>query len=216
VIEALHHSPIPHEPGYDGPQVHTRQPGYDGRLLRGERTRHRIAEALIELVEEGDPKPTAKLIAAKADVSLRLVFHHFDDVDAIFREGSLIQIARHWQKVVTISPTGGVQSRIEDTVRQRRQLFEAISPVRRAAVARAVEDTVIAELLVTSYRRLRRELASTFEPELTAAGDDAAILLEALGSASSWDAWNMLRVIGGKSAAATAGIVRHTLTALLR
>lgn len=215
MTEALYESPTPYEPGYNGPSDHLDQPGSDGRLLRGERTKHRIAEALIELIEGGDPRPTAKRIAARADVSLRLVFHHFEDVEAVFHEAALIQIARHW-KIETISPSGGVQARIDSTIRQRRRLFEAISPVRRAAMARAVEDKTIADLLVTGYRRLGKELAITFEPELTAAGDKAPVLLDAMGSATSWDTWNALRVSGGKSAAATAGVVRHTLTALLR
>lgn len=216
MTEALYESPAPHEPGYHGPSDHLDQPGFDGRLLRGERTKHRIAEALIELIEDGDPRPTAKLIAARADVSLRLVFHHFEDVEAVFREAALIQIARHWRKVETISPSGGLQARIDSTIRQRRQLFEAISPVRRAAVARAVEDRAIADLLITGYLRLGRELAITFEPELTAAGNDAPVILDGMRSATSWDSWNALRVYGGKSAAATAGVVRHMMNALLR
>ncbi len=63
----------------------------DGRIARGERTRRKVAEALISLLEEGDTQPTAKLIAQRADVSLRLVFHHFEDMDALYRAVMILQ-----------------------------------------------------------------------------------------------------------------------------
>src|SRR6202040_367201 len=58
----------------------------DGRVARGERTRRSLAEAMISLLEEGDAQPTARRIAERAGVSLRLVFHHFDDLEAIYSE----------------------------------------------------------------------------------------------------------------------------------
>ena len=58
----------------------------DGRLARSARTRHAVVDALLDLLGEGDLRPTAARIAERAGVSLRLVFHHFDDVDAIYNE----------------------------------------------------------------------------------------------------------------------------------
>ena len=58
----------------------------DGRLARSARTRHAVVDALLDLLNEGDLRPTAARIAERAGVSLRLVFHHFDDLDAIYSE----------------------------------------------------------------------------------------------------------------------------------
>jgi AcrR family transcriptional regulator len=206
----------PFGPGFDSTlEAHERDPDYDGRLLRGERTRRHIAQAMIDLIEEGDPRPTARLIAERAGVSLRLVFHHFDDVEAIFQEGAIVQAQRHWRRVVTIPSTGPVVERIEAVCRQRRQLYVSISPVRRAVVARAAESTSIQQVLAVARRRLREELAITFEPELTRAGAGGPVLLDAIELATSWESWDGQRTAAHRSAAASQRVMRFTLTALL-
>ena len=62
------------------------QTATDGRVLRGERNRSAIVEALLALLEEGGAKPSAKEIAERAGVSLRSVFQHFDDMEALYAE----------------------------------------------------------------------------------------------------------------------------------
>ena len=43
----------------------------DGRLGRGTRARTAVVDALLDLIEEGDLRPTAPRIAERAGVSLR-------------------------------------------------------------------------------------------------------------------------------------------------
>ncbi len=196
-------------------EAHEHDPDYDGRLLRGERTRRHIALAMIDLIEEGNSRPTARLIAERAGVSLRLVFHHFDDVEEIFQEGAVVQAQRYWRRVVSIPPTGPLAQRIDAVCRQRRQLYVSISPVRRAAESRAAESQSIQRILAIARRRLREELATTFGPELTAAGAEAPMLLDALDLTTSWEAWDGQQSGGHRSAAAAQRVVNYTLTALL-
>ena len=56
----------------------------DGRTARSQRTRSAIVAACIELVEEGDLRPTAPRVAERAGVSVRSVFQHFDDLEGLF------------------------------------------------------------------------------------------------------------------------------------
>lgn len=205
----------PFDGGYADPNLHDNVPGYDGRLLRGERTKRHIAEAMIDLIEEGNPKPTARLIAERAGVSLRLVFHHFEDIEAVFQVAAKIQGRRHWKKVVTIPSSGPATKRIEAVARQRRQLYVAITPVRQVVALWVTDHQNIQTLLADGRRHLRIELSTTFEPELTAAGDEAAILLDSVELASSWESWNSLREQGNRSAAAAQRTMEYTLTALL-
>ena len=58
----------------------------DGRRLRSERNRQQIVEAMIELIEAGNPAPSAARVAEEAEVSLRTVFRHFEDMDTLYRE----------------------------------------------------------------------------------------------------------------------------------
>jgi len=108
----------------------------DGRVARGERTRRGLAEALISLVEEGDAQPTARRIAARAGVSLRIVFHHFDDLESILGEAVRIQEQRHWHHIRPVESTLPLDERVARVVRQRDAVFRATAPVRRSAEPR--------------------------------------------------------------------------------
>ena len=55
----------------------------DGRSLRAERNRHLVAEALLQLLEEGEAQPTAQMIAKKSGVSTSTIFRLYDDLEAI-------------------------------------------------------------------------------------------------------------------------------------
>ena len=62
---------------------HTREadeaPPRDGRAARALRTRQAVADALLRLLEEGELRPTSRMIAEKAGVSERTIFQHFED-----------------------------------------------------------------------------------------------------------------------------------------
>src|SRR5690606_27488921 len=60
----------------------------DGRLTRAARTRASVVEALLTLNDEGNLRPTARDIATKAGVSLRSLYVHFDDLEALFLAAS--------------------------------------------------------------------------------------------------------------------------------
>ena len=59
-------------------------PPLDGRVLRGEKSRESIVDALFELVGEGVLAPTAQQVAERAGVGLRSVFRHFSDMERLF------------------------------------------------------------------------------------------------------------------------------------
>ena len=56
----------------------------DGRVLRGARTRSGIVQALLDLLNDGVLAPTAAQIADRAGVSVRSVFQHFADMEALY------------------------------------------------------------------------------------------------------------------------------------
>jgi len=196
------------------PVDHSGQAHYDGRLLKGERTRRAIAAAMIGLIDEGNPSPTTRMIAERAGVSLRLVFHHFPHVDAMFVEAADIQLNRHWSRMSPIASSLPLAERIDRTCRQRRRLFAAITPVRQAAFSRVAENPTIKQGLAASRTWLRGRLASTFEPEILRADDGGEQLLDALELAAGWEAWSTLRD-GSRTLAATEQVMAFALTRLL-
>ena len=66
------------------------------------------------------------------------------------------------------SPDGDLGARVNDTVRERAQLYEAIAPVRRAAGLAAGRSPTLARQLEAASRMLRSQLRHTFSSELNA------------------------------------------------
>ena len=91
----------------------------DGRVARGLRTRRNVAEALIELLREGDQEPTARAVAQRAGVSLRLVFHHFTEMDDLYHYVAALQLRRQWSDMPRISSKLALPTRIERTIAHR-------------------------------------------------------------------------------------------------
>ena len=58
----------------------------DGRVQRSIRSRQRILDALVELVEEGELQPTGQQVADRAGVGERTVFRHFEDMETLHAE----------------------------------------------------------------------------------------------------------------------------------
>lgn len=182
---------------------------------RGERTRHRVAAALIELLTEGDPAPTAKGVAGRAGVSVRLVFHHFEDMEALYRMVLKIQTERHWDTVRPVDPALSLDERIDRSVQQRAKLFDAVGAVRRTAVSIAARRDDIASLLAANDRQLRQWLESTFATELHAARAGKRDLLDAIDAAASFEVWDRLRRHQRLSASAARRVMGQALYAIV-
>ena len=174
----------------------------DGRVARGERTRQALAEAMITLLEEGDPRPTARRIAERAGVSLRIVFHHFEDLESLLRAAVEIQRTRHWRRLETVDTRLPLPARIDAVTRQRASVFEAVSPVRRAAQQMEASSPTVAAQLTRLRGVLRSQLDAAFSTELARLpGPEARQALDSLDVSLSWETWAQLRALGRTPAA---------------
>ena len=189
----------------------------DGRLARSQRTREAVVDALLELLNEGDLQPTAQRIAQRANVSLRLVFHHFEDLETIYAEVQRRQIERTAPMLhPAISPTAPLNKRITEMVAQRTRILEFISPVRRHAVLRAPFAPTIANLLAGAREMARDQIAEVFERELIAMpAAERRDVLNALAVAMSWESWEFMRRQQGQSEADARRVMERTIRALL-
>jgi AcrR family transcriptional regulator len=191
----------------------------DGRTERGIRARKSIAEALISILEDGVTRPTARQVAERAGVSLRLVFHHFEDMESLLEAAVDIQVERHWRKLETIDLDRTLSERVRATVAQRAQLFEAIAPVRRAAAQASDSSPTLARRLELARRILRSQLREAFSAELS--NQDPVCswserdALDALEVATSFETWDQLRRQSGRSAATARQVVEHLVLGAL-
>jgi TetR/AcrR family transcriptional regulator, regulator of autoinduction and epiphytic fitness len=189
----------------------------DGRVARGERTRRTLAEAMISLVEDGDARPTARRIAERAGVSLRLVFHHFDDLESIMTAAVEIQEQRHWRHIQPVVPTLPLPERVARVIRQRVAVFHAVAPVRRSADLFKDRSPVVAAELNRGRQWLRSQLEATFAPELALRRPaEAQVVLDSLEVATSWETWEQLQRLGRTPSACRRTMEALTLAVLCR
>lgn len=166
----------------------------DGRVLRGRRTREAVVEAFLSLIEEGDPQPSARTISQRAGVSLRSVFQHFSDLEALYLHAGkreLHKLGPYLQPVDTELP---FPERLDAFVAQRAMALEAMAPVARAARLREPFSEQLRANRDALKHRFRRSCEITFAPELAAM--DARrreATLQALGAAASFSSWYALR-----------------------
>jgi TetR/AcrR family transcriptional regulator, regulator of autoinduction and epiphytic fitness len=192
------------------------EPKVDGRRLRAERTRVAIVDGLLELIEAGNLRPTAPQIAEQAKVSLRTVFQHFAEVEALFAAVSERQIASVVDAIAPVDTALPLPERLDAFLRQRCDILERVTPIARAAQLQ--EPT--SELVRTEADRLRRlghlEVTEAFAPELGALDGDARDLLcAALAAIATWRTWETLRTEQGLDVERAQQVMRYTADAVL-
>src|SRR5271156_2333095 len=188
----------------------------DGRLARSARTRHAVVDALLDLLNEGDLRPTAARIAERAGVSLRLVFHHFDDLEAIYSELADRQAERVKPLTKPIDVALPFSRRVELFSTQRGRMLETLSPVRRSAVLMEPFRPALAKRLKHARDLMRAAAIGAFAPELSKLGaDEKRATTAALDVSTSWVAWEQLRKHQGLSEAEARDAMATTIRALL-
>ena len=187
----------------------------DGRTARAVKTRRAIVDALLELIEEGDLQPTATRIAARAGTSLRLIFHHFGDLESLFRAAAIRQSERLAAFAEPIDPDLPLEDRIATLVERRGAMLEWITPVRRAEMLQEPYSEELRAARADLVGRGDREVSVVFDPELAAMDPAVRVVTEpALQAALGWGLWNDLREAGHAPAQATA-IVDRLVRSLL-
>lgn len=172
------------------------QAAEDGRTLRSARTRQLVVESFLDLLEEGEPQPTAQQVSDRSGVSMRSIFRLFDDVEALHTAAIATQIERVVPLLVTLDGRGSLERRVRSVVDSRARLFEAISPVRRMAVRLAPTSRPIRTDLGLANEFLRAQIAAAFETELSAmAAGRRRDTLEMLDTVTSWETWERLRTV---------------------
>ena len=186
-------------------------PNSDGRLNRIVVTRQKIVTALTALIYEGSLSPTAEQVAQRADVGLRTVFRHFDDMDSLYREINSNLEAQ-------LLPMQGVrlvgeawQERMMHFVQIRSELYDRIAAMHLAGQVHRHASAYVNENVVRAVK-LQREQLSRILPDSICQN---VAVFEALDLLISMESWIRLRRDQGLSSTQALDVVRLGLTALL-
>jgi AcrR family transcriptional regulator len=184
----------------------------DGRVKRSERSREAIVGAVLELVGEGDPRPTAERVAERAGVGIRTVFRHYSDMESLYA-AMTERLREKFMPLLGREPlSGSLAARVEDFVDTRAELFENLMPFARSSSLLRWRSEFLEADHVAGARELRTHLLAFF-PELRDSDPGA---LEAADFITSIEAWDRLRGDQRLSRARAASVQRLALQALFK
>lgn len=188
----------------------------DGRAARTRRTREAVVDALLALLEEGDPAPTAQRVAQRAGVALRTVYVQFSDMETLWAAAGRRELARIGSLSEPVSLDLDLADRIEGFSRSRSRTLEALLPVMRATRPREPSSPQLMRNRALFIAAGDGEVARVFAPELDHVSPAArASVLDALYLVSSAPAWESLRHDRRLSVDEARAAVRDALMALL-
>lgn len=187
----------------------------DGRSARALRTKEAIVDALLALIDDGELKPPAPRIAERAGVSLRSIYQHFEDLEALFAAAHRRYTERLLAVAREVPDTGPLSERLDAFVDQRAVIMETVTPARRASLLQEPFSQQLREGRDRIYELATAEVGRVFHHELHEVDEAARVdLIAAMSMASSWEAWEHLR-LGGLDVDGARRVMRMTLAALL-
>jgi len=183
----------------------------DGRRQRSERSRSQIIDAMFSLIREGDMSPSAARVAERAEVGLRTVFRHFEDMDSLFVEMAERISSEIMPKVLAPFEARDWRGRFMEHVERRIEIYEYIMPVRVSANLRRFQS----RFLMEEYRRNllieRASLSALLPEEITS----DPVLFAAIETTVSFQTWRRLRQDSGLSPEDAAAVVRLMMERLV-
>ncbi len=186
-------------------------PVEDGRRRRGEDNRAKIIAAMLELIYSGEVAPGAELVAQRADVGLRTVFRHFQDMESLYREMSVV-IARGLQiGAETPFRSSDWRERVVELIERRSWAFEKVGPFLRASAAFRHRS----KFLDADYANFARALRLILKRQVPADVARDQLKMEALDLLLSFETWSRLRREQGLSSRRARQVLEATVRRLV-
>lgn len=195
-------------------EVTTTEPEVDGRVLRGQRNREAIVDALLELYGQGQIRPTAAMVADKAGLSTRSVYHHFDDMKSLILEVSA-RNATKWQQATSPPPADApLADRIAGFAQHRFTRWTISAPVVRAGLLAEQRSKTVSRIMKNGRIDDIEQIRLTFA-DVMADAADADQLAAALDVAYDFHTWDRLHSWSGLDEAATVTVMVQMATAVI-
>ncbi len=171
----------------------------DGRTIKGlrirQQVRERILAAYVDLIRAGVPMPTAREIAERAGLSLRVIFKHFPDLRAL-RLASFNRMQERSSRFFsgTLPDRGDAAERLRQFVRYHARRLEHVTPIHRTAAMVESTDPDVARAMRNARDAALRDLESALAGALPgfSPGEKRALMME-LHMICSWSSWEFLR-----------------------
>ena len=163
----------------------------DGRRLRSNRSRQLIIESMLELIKQGNLVPTAQQVADHANVGIRSVFRHFEDMESIFETASELCHTEYRGLFIGGDRSGSLQERILHATECHANAYETMSNMILSGSARQWNSEVLQKSYIAYQHQLRRDL-DEWLPELESLTESKR---QAVDGIASFEMWHRLRNI---------------------
>jgi len=188
----------------------------DGRRLRSLRTRETIIDALMRLISDGNPCPTAAEVAARARVSVRSLYQHFGSEEGLF----LAAVKRTYERIeeswANVDPNSPLEPRVAAFVQARARALEELLLFDRARWLMEGHSQAVKGRRIQHEVWQMRNVLATFAPELNQMERRRRARVQAgIAALTSADLWDHLRR-GGLSSRSARDVVRDGLLCWLR
>jgi AcrR family transcriptional regulator len=172
---------------------------------------------MLDCLQEGILRPSAKQVAERAGVSTRAVFRHFDNMESLFEQVCELQIERVDRQLPLVVEEGTLDQRIQSLVANSVARNQITSPVRRAAILTEPFSKQLRDRYAWFRSVLRRQVRASFASELDALNEAARRdKVAAVAALLSFGYWEELRTHERLSTAATGRVLCSAIKALLQ
>ncbi|WP_428667161.1 TetR/AcrR family transcriptional regulator [Reyranella sp.] len=169
-------------------------PQLDRRRLRSARTKQRIIEAFLELLQEGNPNPRVGEIASRAGCAARSIHERFVSVDEL--HGTAAEYAMN--QAIALAPLASAdadrQTRITAQVRTRAGTCERALRLWRLLLAGQSSSPGLRNKVTVARKMIGLRLEAMYRPELgTLPAAERHKLLVTLEALTDFESWALMR-----------------------
>jgi AcrR family transcriptional regulator len=189
----------------------------DGRRARRDRNKYAVVDAFLDLVREGNPRPSVAEVAERSGVSHRSVFRYFEDKDDLARTAIERQQAFALPLIdLTVGPGAALEERIDRFIDRRLDLFENLAPVARLSRSLVHVQPIIAAELTVHRQYFRSQIRHLFERELGGlAPDERGQAVAAIDVLCSFESVDLMLGDQDLSRKRAAAVLRRSIRLLL-
>ncbi len=166
---------------------------------------------MIELVRAGEMSPAAARVAEKANVGLRTVFRHFEEMETLNREISAVIEAEIMPLIEKPFEGKGWRAQFNDLLDRRAHIYERIMPLKIAGSIQRFRSKFLMEDY-NRFLRMEREGLKRVLPQKIMAD---AVLFQAIEMMTGFNAWRRLRQDQGLSPKDALTVLRFIIDRLL-
>jgi len=183
----------------------------DGRRLRSDRSCQLILESMIALIHEGNLQPTAQQVADHANVGIRSVFRHFEDMETIFKNVDKLVRKQISDLYTETSSSGDLRQRITFALERTVNIYETIGNMLLSGRSRYWNSPTVQK----NYANHQCAMFKSLQKQLPEIDDLSVTKQQSIFAIISFDFWYQLRHHQEQTVEQSSAIVENLIIDIL-